>query len=505
MERFKEHVCYIAAQIVNHLQFDKLLEASSSLKIEMDELLNKVCQEGGSAYASLITLAATGDAHSAEAAHDMAWEQLHSAPWDSVEPVWRDAYSLSCLHMASFHHSAGKEEDALRVLDMGLIMGGPLLRPDLNLAISFIQGGKISTDNDSEGAEDVLGAESDDSVIHEAVNVVETDLENSSGISHCSKYSHVSCGPLPHKRIGLWLKEEATSLKKHLSNREKHKLTDLDMSDQQGRPSEMYIGSRFSKVLQGLPHLSFCSKLIEKRHLLSLEDFLCNFFLPGFPVIISGAISHWPAMHKWKDMEYLKRTVGKRTVPVEVGQHYLAAGWKQELITISQLLERIQSKEEMPRGLTYLAQHPLFDQISQLHGDILVPDYCNASNGKLHSVNAWFGPTGTVTPLHHDPQHNLLAQVVGRKYVRLYPASVSEELYPYSEPMLSNSSQVDLDNLNHAKFPRAEQLPFMDCILDEGEMLYIPPKWWHYVKSLSISFSVSFWWNVVSSDDEDAQ
>lgn len=476
------------------------------LDAQRDELLNKVCQEGGFAYVALIMLAATGDVHSAEAAHDMAWEQLHSAPWGSVEPVWRDAYSLSCLHMASFHHRAGKEEDALRVLDMGLIMGGSLLRPDLNLAISFIQGEKNSTNNDSEGAEDVfVGAESDDSGIQEAVKVEETDLESRSDLSHCSKHSHVSRSPLPHKHIGLWLKEGATSLKKHPSNREKHKLTDLDMSDQQGRPSEMYIGSRFSKVLRGLPHRSFCSKFIEKRHLLSLEDFLCNFFLPGFPVIISGAMSHWPAMDKWKDMDYLKRTVGNRTVPVEVGQHYLASGWKQELITISQLLERIQSKEQMPRGLTYLAQHPLFDQISQLHGDILVPDYCNASNGQLHAVNAWFGPTGTVTPLHHDPPHNLLAQVIGKKYVRLYPASVSEELYPYSEPMLSNSSQVDLDNLDSVKFPKAEQLSFMDCILDEGEMLYIPPKWWHYVKSLSISFSVSFWWNVVSSDDDNAQ
>jgi ribosomal protein L16 Arg81 hydroxylase len=64
---------------------------------------------------------------------------------------------------------------------------------------------------------------------------------------------------------------------------------------------------------------------------------------------------------------------------------------------------------------------------------------------------------------------------------------------------------VDLDNLDSVKFPKAEQLSFMDCILDEGEMLYIPPKWWHYVKSLSISFSVSFWWNVVSSDDDNAQ
>lgn len=55
--------------------------------------------------------------------------------------------------------------------------------------------------------------------------------------------------------------------------------------------------------------------------------------------------------------------------------------------------------------------------------------------------------------------------------------------------------KVDLDNIDETKFPKVRDLEFFDCILDEGEMLYIPPKWWHYVRSLSISFSVSFWWS----------
>lgn len=33
-----------------------------------------------------------------------------------------------------------------------------------------------------------------------------------------------------------------------------------------------------------------------------------------------------------------------------------------------------------------------------------------------------------------------------------------------------------------------------DCVLEAGQMLFIPPGWWHYVKSTTVSFSVSFWW-----------
>lgn len=40
----------------------------------------------------------------------------------------------------------------------------------------------------------------------------------------------------------------------------------------------------------------------------------------------------------------------------------------------------------------------------------------------------------------------------------------------------------------------AAALPFQDVVLGPGQMLYIPPGWWHFVRSLSTSFSVSFWW-----------
>ena len=55
--------------------------------------------------------------------------------------------------------------------------------------------------------------------------------------------------------------------------------------------------------------------------------------------------------------------------------------------------------------------------------------------------------------------------------------------------------QLDLDDLDLTKCPEFASLPFKQCILEPGQMLFIPPKHWHYVKALDISFSVSFWWS----------
>ncbi len=54
--------------------------------------------------------------------------------------------------------------------------------------------------------------------------------------------------------------------------------------------------------------------------------------------------------------------------------------------------------------------------------------------------------------------------------------------------------QIDLEDADGETWPHLSSLPFTEHVMQPGEVLYIPPKHWHFVKALDISFSVSFWW-----------
>ncbi|KAL8925756.1 MAG: hypothetical protein Q9172_002097 [Xanthocarpia lactea] len=243
------------------------------------------------------------------------------------------------------------------------------------------------------------------------------------------------------------------------------------------------------------------------------------------PLAIKDAFTHWPAMDErpWSSPAYLldKTLGGRRLIPVEVGRAYTDANWGQTIITFKEFLDRyMMSNIADPSKLGYLAQHDLFAQIPSLRSDIAIPDYCYTSPPPLkhHStngegkpppaqldeplLNAWFGPAGTVSPLHTDPYHNILCQVVGKKYIRLYSPDQTDKLYPKGVEAggidMSNTSQVDAEAASEqvdANYPLFRQAEYVETILAEGECLYIPVGWWHYVRSLSVSFSVSFWWN----------
>lgn len=264
----------------------------------------------------------------------------------------------------------------------------------------------------------------------------------------------------------------------------------------------------------------------------SLEEFQMHLNNRMTPLLLIDTINDWPAMRTWQDPKHLLQLTlgGRRCVPIEIGETYTHADWRQEIMPLRKFmhdyLSPVDPEETGVRDIGYLGQHNLFHQIPNLQRDIRIPDYCYtappeaepASRLGLPAVppvdepqkNIWLGPKGTRTPLHTDPYHNIFCQVVGHKYVRLYPPEVTESVYPRGEDENgineSNTSNVEI-RLNRRQasnvvvedgesFPLfTAQTNYHEAIVGPGECLYIPAGWWHYIESLTASYSVSFWWN----------
>ncbi|KDE04154.1 hypothetical protein MVLG_05380 [Microbotryum lychnidis-dioicae p1A1 Lamole] len=270
------------------------------------------------------------------------------------------------------------------------------------------------------------------------------------------------------------------------------------------------------------------------------------------PFIVSGGSLDWPANELWCDQKYLQEKAGVgRCVPVEVGKEYTEREWRQEILPFEQVLNsvfevseyrpmtrvihsdgQVTSRYNLPKPVHYLAQHDLFRQIPDLRNDILIPDivysappegskecpeYVSPKNEDGYVLNAWLGPKGTLSPAHTDPYYNCYAQVVGSKWIWVAPPSCSpamsafglssstedptsdetedDDQSPHHSHLLTNTSRIDVSSPDTYDAAFKEQVvPFaQQAVLQKGDVLVLPPGWWHSLKGLEVSFSVSIW------------
>lgn len=234
-------------------------------------------------------------------------------------------------------------------------------------------------------------------------------------------------------------------------------------------------------------------RTVEKRAGLSDEEFAARYVRGCRPVVLTGHTGDWPAMRRWSP-EDLKRRFGHLDVDIQAERHG-DANYEQNKLLLTKRVNLGAFVEQVMQGGTtndyYLTANnevlrrpefaPLLDDIGSL------PPLCERAQLAERS-SFWFGPAGTVTPLHHDTLMLFHTQVVGRKRWRFVSPLEWSRVYNLSNVF----SEVDLERPDPTRFPAFEEATVLEVVVEPGETMFLPLGWWHQVASLDVSLSFSY-------------
>jgi LPS sulfotransferase NodH len=280
---------------------------------------------------------------------------------------------------------------------------------------------------------------------------------------------------------------------------------DAALAEVQNAASHPYVlgavraHQRLSKAIsllrvQGqLARLNSQSQVIERRRNLSRDEFRNRYYAANRPLIVEGLMDSWRAMTAWTP-DYLKSVAGGSIVEVMTGREadpkYEVNGQKHRTeMRFADYVDMVYSGR-VTNDYYMVANNAFFQrpEARPLLDDFTAfPEYLNPMTAAGQCF-LWFGPAGTVTPLHHDTSNVLFAQVKGRKRYRLVPASQWEYVYNTSGVF----SDVDCERPDLNCYPKFRDATVIDVVVEPGEVLFVPIGWWYHVRALDVSLTISF-------------
>ena len=234
---------------------------------------------------------------------------------------------------------------------------------------------------------------------------------------------------------------------------------------------------------------------------MSPEEFQSEYARPGRPVVIPGFANDVPALKKWSP-EFFADRYGHLEVQSVDGRNRSLANIDDG--TANFQTERVQWSEQIRRmkegGSDYLAFYGEVFQSDPGLVDDLEPDRIRPYLGRRlwnePIPKLFLGAAGTSTQWHCAELQNLFVEVSGKKRWLMAAPSYT----PCLDPRILTTSQqychsmIDFREPDIELFPLYQHLQLWEVILEPGDLLYVPPFWWHCVENLTDTTGVALWW-----------
>lgn len=231
------------------------------------------------------------------------------------------------------------------------------------------------------------------------------------------------------------------------------------------------------------------SKPIEELTSLDSKLFKKKYFNRKEPVLIKGLANNWGATKKW-DFDFFL-SLGEDKEILLLSDNFIQDDNRYKKSSFTNYIQKLKDSENGKESIKdYLTTLNIFKYFPNLVGDTDFSIFENHT--KTNEVTAWIGPSGTISGFHADTANNMYAQIKGKKMFIICSTKFNKNMYPSGKHIYEAvASQVDINNFNSVKFPKFNEVDFIKVILEPGDVLYLPQKWWHYVQSLDTSISIS--------------
>jgi hypothetical protein len=204
----------------------------------------------------------------------------------------------------------------------------------------------------------------------------------------------------------------------------------------------------------------------------------------GLPFLITGLVGRWPLSALTP--QTLRDHFGHLPVRARVGDYINTAFAPDRAMQDMSMLEYLElvaaGTHDLPPYLGNL-------ELRELNRMCYWPAYFD----KMGPPRFWLGPSGTVTPLHCDYDDNIFAQIWGSKRIFLSPPHHDEFLYTREANAILVGSPFDPEAPDFDQYPLARQASMIECIVNPGDLLYVPAGWYHQVRALTFSLSANRW------------
>ncbi len=204
----------------------------------------------------------------------------------------------------------------------------------------------------------------------------------------------------------------------------------------------------------------------------------------GLPFLMTGVVKRWPLCQLTP--QTLRERYSHLPVRARVGDYINTAFAPDRAMQDMSMLDYL---DLVAQGLHDLPPYLGNLELRELNSLCHWPAYFD----KIGPPRYWLGPAGTVTPLHCDYDDNLFAQIWGSKRIILSPPHHDEFLYPREANAILFGSPFDPEAPDYERFPLARQASMIECLVEPGDMLYVPAGWYHQVRSLAFSLSSNRW------------